>query len=71
MSVGQRNGLHEVDPLGVDLDEREHVSGLHRVAERVEPRRHVGTSLAGEALLRVLGGDEVFPRLPGTRNEAF
>lgn len=69
MSVGQRYGLHEVDSLSVDLDEGEDVPGLHCVTQRVEPRRRVRTLLPGEAFLSVLGGDEVFPRLPGGRHE--
>lgn len=69
MPVGQRDGLHEVDPLGVDLDEGEDVPGLHRVAQRVKPRRHIRTLLPGEALLRVFGRDEVLPRLPGGGHE--
>lgn len=65
VSVGQRYGLHEVHSLSVDLDEGEDVAGLHRVAQRVEPRRRVGALLPREAFLRVFGRDEVFPRLPG------
>lgn len=67
VSVGQRYGLHEVDPLGVDLDEGEDVAGLHCVAQRVEPRRGVRTLLPRVAFLGVFGRDEVFPRLPGGR----
>lgn len=69
VSVGQRYGLHEVHSLSVDLDEGENVSSLHCVAQRVEPRRRIGTFLPGEALLCVFGCDEVFPRLPGGRCE--
>lgn len=69
VSVGQRDGLHQVDPLGVDLDEGEDVPGLHGVTQCVEPRRPVGTLLPGEAFLRVLCRDEVFPRLPGAHVE--
>lgn len=69
VSVGQRYGLHEVDPLGVDLDEGEDVPGLHCVTQRVEPRRRIGTLLPGVTFLCVFGCDEVFPRLPGGRCE--
>lgn len=69
MPVGQRNGLHEVHPLSVDLDEGEDVSGLHCVAQRVELRRRIRTLLLGETFLRVFGCDEVFPRLPGGEHE--
>lgn len=69
VSVGQRYGLHEVDSLGVDLDEGEDVPGLHRVTQRVEPGRRIGTLLPRETFLSVLGSDEVFPRLPGGRCE--
>lgn len=69
VSVGQRYGLHEVDSLGVDLDEGENVSSLHGVAQRVKPRRRIGTLLPCETLLCVFGCDEVFPRLPGGGHE--
>lgn len=68
MFVGQRDGFHEVHALGVDLDEREDVPRLHGVTQRVELRRSVGTLPPGEALLCVLGCDEIFPRLPALRN---
>jgi len=64
MSVGKRNGLHEVHSLGIDLDEGEDVASLHRVTQCVEPGRRLGTLLPGETLLCVFGYDEVFPRLP-------
>lgn len=64
MSVGQRDGLHEVDALGEHLDQGEDVAGFDGVAQRVQPGRWVGTLLPGEALLGVLGHDEVLPRLP-------
>lgn len=64
VSVVQRYGLHEVDSLGIHLDEGENVSGLHGVTQRVEARRCVRTLLPGKALLCVFGRDEVFPRLP-------
>lgn len=64
VSVCQRDGLHQVHSLGVDLDEREDVPGLHRVAQSVEPRGRVGTLPPSESLFCVLGGDEIFPRLP-------
>lgn len=67
VSVGQRYGLHEIDSLGVDLDEGEDVPGLHCVTQRVQPRRWIGALLPRETFLCVLGGDEVFPRLPGGR----
>lgn len=69
VSVGQRDGLHEVDSLSVDLDEGKYVSGFNCVAQRVEPRCRIRTLLPGVAFLRVLGCDEVFPRLPGGRCE--
>lgn len=64
MSVRQRDGLHQVHSLGVNLDEGEDVPGLHRVAQSVEPRGRVGTLLPCKSLFCVLGGDEIFPRLP-------
>lgn len=67
VSVGQRNGLHEVNSLCVDLNEGEDVPGLHCVTQCVEPRRRIGTLLPGEAFLSVFGGDEVLPRLPDGR----
>lgn len=69
MPVGQRNRLHEVHPLSVDLDEGEDVSGLHCIAQRVKPRRRIRTLLLGKTFLRVFGCDEVFPRLPGGEHE--
>lgn len=64
VSVGERDGLHEVDTLCEHLDQGEDVAGFDRVAQCVQPRRHVGTFLPGKALLGVLGYDEVLPRLP-------
>lgn len=64
VSVCQRYGLHQVHSLGINLDEGEDVPGLHRVAQRVEPRGRVGTLLPCKPLFCVLGGDEIFPRLP-------
>lgn len=64
VSVCQRDGLHQVHSLGVNLDEGEDVPGLHRVAQGVEPRGRVRTLLPSESLFCVLGGDEIFPRLP-------
>lgn len=64
VSVGQRDGLHEVDALGEHLDQGEDVAGFDGVTQRVQPGRRVGTLLPGEALLGVLGHDEVLPRLP-------
>lgn len=69
MSVGQWYGLHEVHSLSIDLDERENISSLHCVTEGVESRRRIRTFLPGKTLLRVLGCDEVFPRLPGRGHE--
>lgn len=69
MSVGQRNGLHEVDALCEHLDQGEDVAGFDRIAQRVQPGRRVGTFLPGKALLRVLGYDEVLPRLPAGGHE--
>lgn len=69
VSVCQRYGLHQVHSLGVNLDEGEDVPGLHRVAQRVEPRGRVGTLLPSESLFSVLGGDEIFPCLPDGRWE--
>lgn len=68
MSVSQRYGLHEIDSLGVDLDEREDVSSLHGFTQRVEAGRRVQT-LFGKALLCVFGYDEVFSRLPDYHTE--
>ena len=68
--VAQRDGLHEVQPLGVHLDEGEDVPRLHRLAQRVQAgRRAPGAGgarrlPAGEALVRVFSRDEVLPRLP-------
>lgn len=67
VSVGQRYGLHQVNSLGIDLDEREDIPSLHCVAQRPEPRCRIGTFLPGKTFFRVLGGDEIFPRLPGGR----
>ena len=64
VSVCQRYGLHQVYSLGVNLDEGEDVAGLHGVTQRVQPRGRVGTLLPSESLFCVLGGDEIFPRLP-------
>lgn len=64
VSVCQRYGLHQVHSLGVNLDEREDVPGLHRVAQSVEPRGRVGTLLPSKSLFCILGGDEIFPCLP-------
>lgn len=64
VSVGQRDGLHEVDSLGEHLDQGEDVSGFDRIAQCVQPGCGVGTFLPGKALLGVLGYDVVFPRLP-------
>lgn len=64
VSIGQRNWLHEVHTLGVDLDEREKVAGLDGIAERMQPGAGVRVSLPCEAPLRVLRRDEVLPRLP-------
>lgn len=69
MSVGQRDGLHEVDSLGEHLDQGEDVAGFDCVAQRVQPRRCIGTFLPGKALLGVLCYDEVFPRLPAGGHE--
>lgn len=71
VSVCQRNGLHQVDSFGVNLDEGEDVPGLHRVAQRVEPGGGVGALPASEALFGVLGGDEILPRLPDGRFAAL
>lgn len=71
VSVCQRNGLHQVDSFGVNLDEGEDVPGLHRVAQCVEPGRGVGALPASEALFGVLGGDVIFPRLPDGRFAAL
>lgn len=67
MSIGQRNGLHEVNSLGIDLDEGDDVPGFHGVTQRVKLRCRLWTLLPSETFLRVLGGDEVFPCLPGGR----
>lgn len=67
VSIGQRYGLHQVNSLGVDLDEREDIPSFHCVTQRLEPRRRIGTLLPGKTFFRVLGGDEIFPRLPGGR----
>lgn len=64
MAISQRNGLHEVHTLSVDLDERENIPGLHSVTERVQFGQRVRTLLSSKALLCVFGHDEVFPRLP-------
>lgn len=64
VSVGQGDGLHEVHSLGEHLHEGEDVTSFDRIAQRVQPGRRVRTLLPGEALLGVLGHDEVLPRLP-------
>lgn len=71
VSVCQRDGLHQVHSLGVNLDEGEDVPSLHRVAQRVEPRGRVGTLLPSESLFSVLGGDEIFSRLPDGSSAVF
>lgn len=39
VSVGQRDGLHEVHSLGKHLDQGEDVAGFDRVAQCVQPGR--------------------------------
>lgn len=69
MAVGERDWLHEVHPLGIDLDEGEDVSSLHRLAERVKPRHGIRIPFLGETFVYVFGCDEVFPRLPGEQKD--
>lgn len=69
MPVGQRNGVHEVHSLGVDLDEGEDVASLHRVTQGVQSGRSVRAFLMGESFFCVFGRDEVFPGLPEKQRE--
>lgn len=69
MFVGLWAGLHQLRPLSVDLDQRQDVPVPHRLVQTLQPRLAVGAELADEAFLRVLGGDEVLPRLPGWRRK--
>lgn len=65
MFVGLWVGLHQLRPLGVDLDQRQDVPVPHRLVQTLQPRLAIGAALADETFLCVLGGYEVLPRLPG------
>lgn len=69
MSVGQGDGLHQVNSLRVHLDQRENVPGFDRVTQGVQLRRPVWTLPPGETLLCVLGCDEVLTGLPAPEGE--
>lgn len=68
MFFGLRDGLHQVHPLSVDLDQRQYVPVLHGVVQNLHSGRGVMTKVLSKALLCVLGRDVVFPRLPGDRD---
>lgn len=65
--VGLWDGLHQVHPLSVDLDERQDVSVPDGLVKNLQPGRSVSTAPLGEALLRVLRRDVVLPHLPGNQ----
>lgn len=65
MFVGLRERLHQVHALGVDLDERQDVPFPDGLVHGLQPGLGVGAELQGEAFLRVLRRDVVFPHLPG------
>ena len=69
MSVGQGDGLHQVNSLSVHLDQREDVPGLDRVTQGVQLGHPVWTLPPGEPLLGVLGCDEVLTGLPAPEGE--
>lgn len=69
MFVGLWAGLHQLRPLSVDLDQRQDVPVPHRLVQTLQPRLAIGAELADEAFLRVLGGYEVLPRLPGRQRK--
>lgn len=64
MFIGLWAGLHQVHPLGVDLDQCQDVSVPDGRVQNLQSGLCVGTEPPSEAFLRVLRSDEVFPRLP-------
>lgn len=62
--IGLWAGLHQVHPLGVDLDQGQDVSVPDGRVQNLQSGLCVGTETPSEAFFRVLRSDEVFPRLP-------
>lgn len=62
---GLRDGLHQVHPLSVDLDQRQDVPVPDGLVQSLHSGGGVSAEVLNKTLLRVLGCDVVFPRLPG------
>lgn len=70
MFVGLRAGLHQVHPLCIDLDQGQDVSVPDSLIQNLQSGGVVGTEPPSEALLRVLGGDVILPRLPENKTRS-
>lgn len=69
MFVGLWDGLHQVHPLSIDLDERQDVSVPDGLVESSQPGCGVGALPPGEAFLGVLRCDVVLPHLPANQTD--
>lgn len=70
MPIGERNGLHKLHSLSIDLDEGEDVAGLHCITQGVQSGCSVWAFLTSKAFLCVFCCNEVFPGLPERQREA-